>query len=279
MELLDNSKTKNKKNITRDKDSEKEPLKIYFNNEEEKTDDLISMKIESDTSFFDKMKKAKDFFLFKVHLSIILSLIYFICFILSIPKSPTKLGEEKDINIFINSNITSNLNILINNFSFIFPDNTNHSVENVSEKNDTKFYGQLLEFNTDKIYLFRWLIGFLYFVIRIFCFIFSNEEFKSKLFDKNNLPFIQNIANLFFPIWLFFYDLKHNISYINIKTEDYNGKTINYFIETKKKFSMIDYIEVFVPNIFYFLISLVYKGIEQLFWKYISKGKKIMKLT
>ena len=63
---------------------------------------------------------------------------------------------------------------------------------------------------------------------------------------------------LFFPLCLFYYDFKNNISYSEIKVEKINNKEISFFVMTKKNFSMIDYIEGLIPTLFYFLISIDY---------------------
>ena len=63
---------------------------------------------------------------------------------------------------------------------------------------------------------------------------------------------------LFFPLCLFYYDFKNNISYSEIKVEKINNKEISFFVMTKKNFSSIDYIEGLIPTLFYFLISIDY---------------------
>ena len=42
---------------------------------------------------------------------------------------------------------------------------------------------------------------------------------------------------------------------------------------------MNDYVEGIVPTLFYFLISIIYNGIEQSIGGYIKSRKKIRKLT
>ena len=68
---------------------------------------------------------------------------------------------------------------------------------------------------------------------------------------------------LFFPLFLFYYDYKNNISYSELKIEKINDKEIFFYLMTKKSFSMIDYIEGLIPTLFYFLISIDYNNLNK----------------
>ena len=48
---------------------------------------------------------------------------------------------------------------------------------------------------------------------------------------------------------------------------------------TKKQFSMHDYVEGIIPTLFYFLMSIVYRGMEENVAGYFRYKKKMRKLT
>ena len=227
-----------------------------------------------DNSIVDKSQ----FFLFKLRLSIILCTIYLVLFLINIPKCPIKTGEEKNINSFINTNKTQNLHILINNHRFSFYKNeSNNDIKN----NNNELYGYLLEFKIDKRYIIRWIIGFLYFVVRNICFVYSDSEKKDNnyLFWRNT-DIINKFSCLIFPLFLFYYDIKNNnFSFINIKVEYIMNKQIYYYIMTNKHSSMNDYIEGIIPTLFYFLISIIYNGMELSLGKILGMKRKITKLV
>ena len=261
-------------------------------------DNSVNIKINGiDTinSVDNQPKNNKQYFMFKLQISLIFSIIYFLLFLISMPKRPVKKGEEKNLNKLIKTNSSENLNILINDFKFYFDDklkiNSHIDINETKDINDTdinnkiiiksnnyEFSGYILELEIDNIYIFRWFIGFLCFIIRCACFTYSEEEFKSHFLNKNRISFIQKLSCLLFPLWVFFYDIKNNISYTKIKNEYINNKLITFYVSTQKEFSMIDYVEGIVPTLFYFLISIIYNGIEQSIGGYIKSRKKIRKL-
>jgi len=195
-----------------------------------------------------KNKNNYDSFTFKKYLSIILCIIYCILFLINNPKIPVKIGEEQNIETLIKNNSNKKINILINQLFFCSEAENNRGIK-----------GFLLEFSINKIYLVRWLIGFSYFIVKCICFIYSNNGNNNNyLLDKTKVNIIQKISMLFFPLCLFYYDFKNNISYSEIKVEKINNKEISFFVMTKKNFSMIDYIEGLIPTLFYFLISIDY---------------------
>lgn len=233
----------------------------------------------------------KKYFLFKLQLSVVLCIIYFLLFLISLPKRPMKIGKEKTLNELIidNTNDNENINILLNDFKFN-NDNNNIDEKNVNNnenktfnnnndnKNNYEITGYLIELKIDKKYIFRWLIGFLYFVVRCICFIYSNDNKTNYFLHKITYSSIQNFASLIFPLWMFFYDVNNNITYTNIKTEFINRKHISYYIIIEKQFSMIDYIEGIIPTLFIFLISITYNGIEQSIGAYFRIRKKVSKV-
>ena len=226
----------------------------------------------------DSIVDKSQFFLFKLRISLILCTIYLVLFLINIPKCPIKTGEEKNINSFINTNKTQNLHILINNHRFSFYKNESN---NVVKNTNNELYGYLLEFKIDKIYITRWIIGFLYFVIRNFCFVYSDTEKKNNnfLFWKNT-DTINKFSCLIFPLFLFYYDIKNNnFSFINIKVEHIMNKEIYYYIMTNKHSSMNDYIEGIIPTLFYFLISIIYNGMELSLGKILGMKRKVTKLV
>ena len=195
-----------------------------------------------------KIKNNHDNVHFKKCLSIVLCIIYCILFLINNPKIPVRIGEEQNIETLIKNNTNKKINILINQLFFCNETENNKGIK-----------GFLLEFSINKIYLVRWLIGFSYFIVKCICFIYSNNGNNNNyLLDKTKVNIIQKISMLFFPLCLFYYDFKNNISYSEIKVEKINNKEISFFVMTKKNFSMIDYIEGLIPTLFYFLISIDY---------------------
>ena len=109
-----------------------------------------------------KIQIYYDTFSFKKRLSIALCSIYYILFLMTIPKNAEKIGEEQNINILTQINGTKKIDILINSINFI-----------VSGDKYLESSGFLLEFRTNKMYIFRWSIGFFYFIIKCICFVYS----------------------------------------------------------------------------------------------------------
>ncbi len=246
----------------------------------------------------NKIKAQKQFFFFKLQVSVVLSVIYFSLFLMSMPKSPIKIGKEKNVKLLINNNNNKNLNILLNNFKIFYEDKneTNNNFNNLNKttgkennldnmnsenkKKESDFSGFLLEFKNDRIYIFRWLIGFLFFIVRCACFIFSDIEFNNKYLNKKKISLIQKFSCLLFPLLIFYYDINNcNIEYTKINTEFINNKIISFYVEIKKNFSMIDYIEGIIPISFYFLISIINNETEQKIKSYFGYKKKITKLV
>lgn len=230
-------------------------------------------------SYNDNIKNSNvdksQFFVFKLRISIILCTIYLLLFLINIPKCPIKTGEEKNINLFINVNKTENLHILINNHRLTFLKNeSNNNIEN----NDNQLYGYLLEYKIDTKYIMRWMIGFLYFVIRNICFIYSDSAKINKNFVNTDI--INKFSCLLFPLFLFYYDLKNNnFAFINIKVEYIMNKEINYYIMVNKQSSMNDYIEGIIPTLFYFVISIIYNGMENSLGKLFGIKRKMAKIV
>jgi hypothetical protein len=257
-------------------------------------DNIVDVKINGQKNQVDDEKKNNkhQYFMFKMQISIIFSGIYLLLFLLSLPKTAVKVGDEKNLKLLIKTNSTENIKILINNFQFFFDDeneNKNH-FDNSSNINETKesnkkknnnyeFSGYILNFKVDNRHVMRWIIGFICFIIRCACFTFSEEEIKVKFLNKNRISFIQKLSCLVFPLWVFYYDINNNESYTKIKDEFINNKSITYYIMTKKQFSMHDYVEGIIPTLFYFLMSIVYRGMEEYFAGYFRYKKKMRKLT
>ena len=252
-----------------------------------KNEEIINLKNDL------KQKKNKFFNInFKKYLSFSLGTIYFLLFLISVPKTPIKISEEKNIQNLIKNNSNTNINILINHFNFfsfsqnkeqndvssdnrgITDINSNNKINNQEYQQETS--GFLLEFKSNKMFIFRWLIGFFYFVIKCICFIYSNNEDNDNLLlDKNKISLIQKVSMLLFPLSLFYYDLQNNIIYSEIKTEYINKKIIKFYIMNTKRFSMIDYVEGLIPTLFYFLISIDYNHFEKIIN---NKKQKLNKL-
>ena len=257
-------------------------------------DNIVDVKINGQKNQIDDEKKTNkhQYFMFKMQMSVLFSGIYLLLFLLSLPKTAVKVGDEKNLKLLTKTNNTQSINILINNFQFSFDDeneNKNH-FDNSSNINETKesnkkknnnyeFSGYILNFKVDNKHVIRWIIGFICFIIRCACFTFSEEEIKVKFLNKNRISFIQKLSCLVFPLWVFYYDINNNESYTKIKDEFINNKSITYYIMTKKQFSMHDYVEGIIPTLFYFLMSIVYRGMEEYFAGYFRYKKKMRKLT
>jgi len=260
-------------------------------------DNIIDVKLNGQQNQIDNEKKKNkyQYFKFKMQISVIFSGVYLLLFLLSLPKTPVKIGDEKNLRLLTKTNNTQKINILINNFQFSFDNenenkthfgnnsNLNETTElnqlKAKKNNNNEFFGYILDFKIDNRHVIRWLIGFLCFIVRSACFTFSEEEIKIKFLNKNRISFIQKLSCLVFPLWVFYYDINNNESYTKIKDEFINNKSVAYYIVTKKQFSMFDYVEGIIPTLFYFLMSIVYKGMEESVAGYFRYKKKVRKLT
>ena len=230
-----------------------------------------------DNKDINKDPNKSHFFKFKLKISIILSTIYLVLFLMNIPNCAIKTGQEKKINNFLESNGTGDIHILINNFHFSFSQyEANNTINNNKE-----ITGFLLEFRVNKKYVIRWIIGFLYFIIRNICFIYTGTQKNNEnSIFKNKIDIIQKLSCLLFPLFLFYYDIKNNtFTYKKIKNEYIGFKTVNYYIRVDNHSSINNYIETIIPTFSYFLISLVYNGIENNLIVYIKNRKKVTKLV
>ena len=258
-------KTNNNNNYQLDSSRTTDSVSYLYNqdekpNEEKETLDFSSFNTNDEKRhLIDNLKENKvknnsnNNISFKKYLSIFLCVIYCLLFLTNNPTIPVKIGEERNIEDLIKDNQNKKINILINQIVFC----------NASGNSRTSS-GFLLEFKINKIYLFRWLIGFSYFFIKCICFIYSNNENNSNiLLDKHRINLLQKFSMLFFPLFLFYYDYKNNISYSKLKIEKINDKEISFYLMTKKSFSMIDYIEGLIPTLFYFLISIDYNNLNK----------------
>ena len=259
-------KTNNNNNYQLDSSRTTDSVSYLYNqdenqpNEEKETLDFSSFNTNDEKRhLIDNLKENKiknnsnNNISFKKYLSIFLCVIYCLLFLTNNPTIPVKIGEERNIEDLIKDNQNKKINILINQIVFC----------NESENSRTSS-GFLLEFKINKIYLFRWLIGFSYFFIKCICFIYSNNENNSNiLLDKHRINLLQKFSMLFFPLFLFYYDYKNNISYSKLKIEKINDIEISFYLMTKKTFSMIDYIEGLIPTLFYFLISIDYNNLNK----------------
>ena len=259
-------KTNNNNNYQLDSSRTTDSVSYLYNqdenqpNEEKETLDFSSFNTNDEKRhLIDNLKENKvknnsnNNISFKKYLSIFLCVIYCLLFLTNNPTIPAKIGEERNIEDLIKNNPNKKINILINQIVFC-----------KESGNSRTSSGFLLEFKINKIYLFRWLIGFSYFFIKCICFIYSNNENNSNiLLDKHRINLLQKFSMLFFPLFLFYYDYKNNISYSKLKIEKINDIEISFYLMTKKTFSMIDYIEGLIPTLFYFLISIDYDNLNK----------------
>ena len=208
-------------------------------------------------------------FTIKKRLSIILCSIYYILFLITVPKVAERIGEEQNINILLKNNNSKKINILIKSFNFL---EYNNKYQESS--------GFLIEFRTNKMYIFRWSIGFLYFIIKCICFVYSNNDNNSNyLLNINRINIIKKISMIFFPLSLFYFDLKNNILYTEIKIEKIGNIIISYYAMTIKQLKPIDYIEGLIPTFFHFLISINYDNLPKNINTIIFKRNRFNKLV
>jgi hypothetical protein len=298
---IDSSRTTS--SISKKDSSDTIPLKTEIDYEEHnnlldnsnKDNDAFNIKINQQINEDDNngIKNYKKYFHFKLQLSLAFCIIYFLLFLISIPKRPIKKGHEKNLIELIKDNNNDSIYILLNDFNFHY--DNNNKIENSLKNNENKtsnlindknienkknyeLTGYLLDMKIDKIFILRWLIGFLYFIVRCICFIYSSKNNTTYFLHKIKYSSINDISCLIFPLSTFFYDLKNNITYINIKNEIFENKHIFYYIITEKHFTMIDYVEGIIPTICFFLLSLIYNGIEQSIGTYFRNRKKISKV-
>lgn len=221
----------------------------------------------------EKSQESNNIINFKKYLSLFLSLIYLILFLMNVPKIPVKIGEEENIDFLLQKSKNEHLNILINNFNLFCN-------KSIVTNNNCEIKGFLLEFINNKIFILRWSIGFFYFILKCIFFIYSNNKINNneKLFIENIKIWTQKISMLIFPLVLFYFDLQNKISYIEIKSEQINTKSVTFIMMKEKQFSMIDYIEGLIPTLFTFLISLDYTHLEAIINYFLINKEKVNKL-
>ena len=86
---------------------------FFINNKNYENDELTN-------KMNDKIiQNNYNIFTIKKRLSIILCSIYYILFLITIPKVAEKIGEEQNLNILIKNNSNKKINILIKSFNFL----------------------------------------------------------------------------------------------------------------------------------------------------------------
>ena len=216
---------------------------------------------------------------FKKYFSFVLCTIYLLLFLISIPKNPIKIGEERQINeALIRNNSNQYINILINNFNLFCQDNLATNINpNVAKNFETT--GYLLEFTYNKMYILRWFIGFFYFILKCIFFIYSNNKINinNNFLNERIIKIVQKGSMLIFPLTLFYFDLQNKIVYTQIKSEQIDNKFVSFFIMKEKKLSMNDYIEALIPTLFVFLISFDYNILGKIISNFNLKTSKLKK--
>lgn len=285
---LDSSRTtdsisnlNNKEEIIKNEEKEISDFSNTKNNETDNNEETLNLlknlKVE-------KISNSINLINFKKILSLVLCAIYLTLFLTNIPKIPVKIGDEQKIDVLIKYSMNKNINILINNLNFLCNKNTaynNEGLQQNNEINNCETTGYLFEFSNNKIFIFRWIIGFSYFVVKCIIFIYSKNKTDNinSLTDKRKISYVQKISTLIFPLSLFYFDLQNNIYFTEITQEHIYNKSISFFIKKEKRFSMIDYIEGLIPTIFSFLISIDYKNLENIINNIFIKKKKLNKLV
>ena len=285
---LDSSRTtdsisnlNNKEEIIKNEEKEISYFSNTKNNETDNNEETLNLlknlKVE-------KISNSINLINFKKILSLVLCAIYLTLFLTNIPKIPVKIGDEQKIDVLIKNSTNKNINILINNLNFLCNKNrayNNEGLQQNNEINNCETTGYLFEFSNNKIFIFRWIIGFSYFVVKCIIFIYSKNKTDNinSLIDERKISYVQKISMLIFPLSLFFFDLQNNIYFTEITQEHIYNKSISFFIKKEKRFSMIDYIEGLIPTIFSFLISIDYRNLENIINNIFIKKKKLNKLV
>ena len=285
---LDSSRTtdsisnlNNKEEIIKNEEKEISYFSNTKNNETDNNEETLNLlknlKVE-------KISNSINLINFKKILSLVLCAIYLTLFLTNIPKIPVKIGDEQKIDVLIKNSTNKNINILINNLNFLCNKNrayNNEGLQQNNEINNCETTGYLFEFSNNKIFIFRWIIGFSYFVVKCTIFIYSKNKTDNinSLIDERKISYVQKISMLIFPLSLFYFDLQNNIYFTEITQEHIYNKSISFFIKKEKRFSMIDYIEGLIPTIFSFLISIDYKNLENIINNIFIKKKKLNKLV
>ena len=285
---LDSSRTtdsisnlNNKEEIIKNEEKEISDFSNTKNNETDNNEETLNLlknlKVE-------KISNSINLINFKKILSLVLCAIYLTLFLTNIPKIPVKIGDEQKIDVLIKNSTNKNINILINNLNFLCNKNrayNNEGLQQNNEINNCETTGYLFEFSNNKIFIFRWIIGFSYFVVKCIIFIYSKNKTDNinSLIDERKISYVQKISMLIFPLSLFYFDLQNNISFTEITQEHIYNKSISFFIKKEKRFSTIDYIEGLIPTIFSFLISIDYKNLENIINNIFIKKKKLNKLV
>lgn len=285
---LDSSRTtdsisnlNNKEEIIKNEEKEISYFSNTKNNETDNNEETLNLlknlKVE-------KISNSINLINFKKILSLVLCAIYLTLFLTNIPKIPVKIEDEQKIDVLIKNSTNKNINILINNLNFLCNKNRAYNNEGLQQNNEIKnceTTGYLFEFSNNKIFIFRWIIGFSYFVVKCIIFIYSKNKTDNinSLIDERKISYVQKISMLIFPLSLFYFDLQNNIYFTEITQEHIYNKSISFFIKKEKRFSMIDYIEGLIPTIFSFLISIDYKNLENIINNIFIKKKKLNKLV
>ena len=285
---LDSSRTtdsisnlNNKEEIIKNEEKEISDFSNTKNNETDNNEETLNLlknlKVE-------KISNSINLINFKKILSLVLCAIYLTLFLTNIPKIPVKIGDEQKIDVLIKNSTNKNINILINNLNFLCNKNRAYNNEGLQQNNEIKnceTTGYLFEFSNNKIFIFRWIIGFSYFVVKCIIFIYSKNKTDNinSLIDERKISYVQKISMLIFPLSLFYFDLQNNIYFTEITQEHIYNKSISFFIKKEKRFSTIDYIEGLIPTIFSFLISIDYRNLENIINNIFIKKKKLNKLV
>ena len=208
---------------------------------------------------------------FKTRLSFALCGIYLFLFLISIPKIPIKIGQEQKIDLLIKNNDNAHINILINELPSLFDEN-----KTIDNDSPHEIKGYVLEFVYNKKFINRWIIGFIYFALKCFYFIYSNNN--NALIDEKIIDYASKLSLLIFPLILFYFDLKNNLSFTEIYLEHIYDKTVSFYIMKEKSFSFIDYVEGIIPTVFTSLININYNNLQRIIYTYIYKEEKEKKL-
>lgn len=238
-------------------------------------EDNLTFKLE--TPYYDQevreLRNKDGFYYFKVTLSIIFSIVYILGFAYNMPNQLIKVGEKEEINSLLiekanNKNFyyydNSIKGILISNMndtfdSLIFNSGNNDNNENNSKKN--KLYGYLLQEKIDYNFIFKWLVGLIYFTFRNYLFIKSHNNYSGHFISQYRISILNNLSTFLFPLYLFYYNERYSAPKM------YKIKQINdnlaFFIEIQKNKNFFAKFDVIFPMVHFFITSMIFSQFEQ----------------
>lgn len=305
-----NFSTKKRKNVLKVEEKEEEENDEMINDEFDdfnidKTFNEETLNFKLKTPYYDKeereLKNRDGFYYFKLTLSLLFTLVYIFGFLYNFPLKKIKVGKLEDLKNLINKVNINTRGILITNlnnaFDFYLESNIGNSFyknrnlynledEKNGENNNNnsnkvtenyKLKGYLLEERFDDTFIFKWMIGLIYFTCRNYLFIHSNDVYTGNFISKNRISIIQNLTSFLFPLYLFYYSKRYSASKMIKIKEDNIDPNLSFYIESEKNLSFFAIFDVLFPMIHFFITSMIFNQFEQGLGKFFNRLKIRMK--